>query len=142
MPTTVNAPSSFQWTQRYSVNITALDRQHQGLFDTINELNVALSEGHGANVMDPVLRKLVDYANTHFAAEEYLMETHHFPGLATHRVEHEAFARNIAKYLDDYKSGKTGAPVSLLLFLQSWLREHILKSDKSYSAFLNEHGVR
>ena len=130
-----------RWSERYSVHIAALDRQHQGLFDTINELNAALAEGRGASVMDGVLQKLLEYAHSHFASEEYLMEAHRFPGLATHRVEHEAFARNVAKYLDDFHQAKQGAPVSLLLFLQSWLKEHILKSDKAYASFLNERGV-
>jgi hemerythrin len=132
----------FQWTEAYSVNIAALDRQHQGLFDTINELNSALAGGQGAKAMDSVLRKLAQYATIHFAAEEVLMEEYGFPKLTLHRKEHEAFRQNVAKYLDDYKNDKTGAPVSLLLFLQSWLREHILKSDKAYSSFLNAHGVR
>jgi hemerythrin len=29
-----------------------------------------------------------------------------------------------------------------MLFLQTWLREHILVSDKAYSSFLNARGVR
>lgn len=32
--------------------------------------------------------------------------------------------------------------MALLLFLQSWLKEHILVTDKAYSSFLNERGVR
>lgn len=141
MSATVNATSAFRWTERYSVNIEALDRQHQGLFATIDELNAALTAGQGATAMEDVLRKLVEYSMTHFATEEALMEWHEFPGLATHRVEHEAFKRNVTKYLEDFRAEKVGAPVSLLLFLQSWLKEHILKSDKAYSSFLNERGV-
>jgi len=132
----------FRWTEMYSVNVEALDRQHQGLFDTLNELNTALAEGHGASAMNDVLNKLVDYTKTHFSSEEMLMERYNFPGLATHRVEHEAFVRNVGKYLDDFHKGKTGVPVALLLFLQSWLKEHILKTDKAYGSYLNEHGVR
>ena len=29
-----------------------------------------------------------------------------------------------------------------MLFLQNWLKEHILSMDKAYSAFLNDGGVR
>jgi hemerythrin len=48
----------------------------------------------------------------------------------------------VAKLLEDHHAGKTGVPVSLMLFLQTWLREHILVSDKAYSSFLNARGVR
>ena len=93
--------------------------------------------------MDGVLTRLLDYAKDHFAAEERLMEDHHFPGLLTHQMEHQAFGRNVNRYLEDFRAGKLGASSALLLFLQSWLKQHILlKTDKAYSAFLNERGVR
>jgi len=133
---------TFRWTEKYSVNIAVLDRQHQALFDTVNELKEALTSGHGSVVVDDVLKKLFDYALTHFAAEELLMTEHAYPGLETHRAEHKRFARNIKKFLEDYKAGKTGVPVELLLFLQSWLNDHLLKTDKAYSAYLNARGVR
>lgn len=132
----------FRWTETYSVKIAELDRQHQGLFAIINQLNDAMDAGQGAAVMDSVLDELLGYAKHHFAAEESLMEQHRFPGFPTHQLEHQAFGRNITRYLEDFRAGKVGAPAALLMFLQSWLREHILKSDKAYSTFLNERGVR
>jgi hemerythrin len=137
---TDTAPA-FRWTETYSVNIATLDRQHRDLFATINELNRALSEGHGAVAVGDVLGQLLEYSRKHFATEEVLMETHSFPGLPTHRLEHEAFALRVAKYMDDYRRGKLGTPASLMLYLQSWLKEHLLKTDKAYSTFLNEKGV-
>jgi hemerythrin len=128
------------------VNIAVLDRQHQALFDTVNELKEALTSGHGSVVVDDVLKQLFEYALTHFAAEELLMTEHAFPGPETHRAEHQRFARKIEKfredYREDYKGGKPGVPVEIMLFLQSWLQEHLLKSDKAYSACLNARGVR
>ncbi len=136
------ATSAFRWTKNYSVNIAVLDAQHQGLFATINELNNALSSGQGAKVTESVLKKLVKYATTHFAAEEMLMTEHEFPGLATHRAEHEKFGEKVGEFLADYRAGKSGVPVSLMLFLHTWLKGHILTADKAYSSFLNARGVR
>ncbi len=133
--------SAFRWTQHYSVNIAVLDAQHQGLFATINELNEALARGRGAIVTEPVLKKLVEYAQTHFAAEEALMTEYQFPGLETHCMEHLQFGKKVTKFLEDYRAGKQGVPVSLLMFLQTWLKEHILTADKAYSSFLNARGV-
>ncbi len=133
--------SAFRWTQHYSVNIAALDAQHQGLFATIDELNEALARGRGARVTEPVLKKLVEYAQTHFATEEALMTEYKFPGLEAHRMEHQRFGKKVEKFLEDYRAGKQGVPVSLLMFLQTWLKEHILTADKAYSSFLNARGV-
>lgn len=133
---------TFRWTEKYAVNVQALDNQHQRLFATANELNDALSYGEGAAAVEPVLQKLVDYALSHFAAEEALMKRHLYPDLAKHRAEHEDFARKVTEFIEEYRAGKAGVPVELLLFLQSWLKQHILVTDKAYSSFLNERGVR
>ena len=37
---------------------------------------------------------------------------------------------------------EAGLPVELLLFLQGWLKQHVLKTDKSYVSFLSARGVR
>lgn len=133
---------TFRWTEAYGVNITALDQQHRQLFDTVNELDQALRSGDGDSAIEPVLDKLVNYALVHFAAEESLMQQHDFPGLPTHRSQHEAFRRRITTYLEDHKAAKPGVPVSLLFFMQDWLKQHVLKTDKQYSAYLNARGVR
>lgn len=141
MSTLADTTPAFRWTETYSVNIATLDRQHRDLFAAINELNLALSHGHGGLAVEGVLRELLEYSCKHFATEEVLMETHNFPGLPTHRLEHEAFKLKIAQYMNDYREKRLGTPASLMLYLQSWLKEHLLKADKACGVFLNERGV-
>ena len=136
------AIGTFHWTETYSVNIAVLDQQHQQLIETVNELDQALRKGEGKAALDSVLDKLVEYALVHFAAEESLMQKHDFPGFFTHRTQHEEFRKKLAEYLEAHKAGKPGVPVSLLFFMQEWMKEHLLKTDKLYSTFLNAHGVR
>ena len=134
--------ATFRWTEKYSVNVAALDNQHKRLFATIIELNQALASGEGKAVTEPVLQKLVDYAMSHFAAEEALLAEHGYPATASHRAEHDKFTASVAKFQADHRAGKPGVPVSLILFLQTWLKEHILVTDKAYTNFLNSRGVR
>ena len=136
------ATDAFRWSETYSVHVGVLDSQHQQLFETVNELNEALRGGHGNRALDPILGKLIEYVQVHFAAEESLMEQHEFPSLSTHRAQHEAFRKKIAAFVEEHQSGKPGVPVDLLFFLQNWLKQHVLKTDKQYSAFLNARGVR
>ncbi len=132
---------AFAWSEMYSVHIEALDRQHQTLFSTINELNDALSEGRGGTVVDDVLGRLVEYTATHFAAEEGLMRKYGFPGLGEHRQKHEELTRKVQDFVKEHKAGKVGVPAELMLFLQGWLRDHILGTDHEYGPFLNAKGV-
>ena len=69
------------------------------------------------------------------------MAQHEFPGLFTHRARHEEFRKRLAEFLEAHKAGKPGVAVSLLFFMQEWMREHLAKTDKLYSAFLNARGV-
>jgi|SRR5208282_5477981 len=133
---------TIRWTEAYSVNVATLDTQHQRLFVIINELNEALASGEGGAVIDSVLRRLVEYAQTHFATEEKLLADHKFPNLTGHRGGHDKFFQSIAKFREDFRAGKPGVPVSLMLFLRDWLKEHILVHDKAYTGFLNSRGVR
>jgi len=70
-----------------------------------------------------------------------LMERHEFPGLSTHRIQHEMFRNKMMAFLEKHRAAKPGVSVELLLFLQTWLKTHVLKTDKQYSAFLNARGV-
>ncbi|HLV89286.1 MAG TPA: bacteriohemerythrin [Candidatus Sulfotelmatobacter sp.] len=133
---------SFRWTDNYKVNIATLDEQHRQLFEAVNALDLALRMGDGMVAIDQVLDKMVDYIGVHFNSEEALMEQHNFPGLSGHKAQHEMFRETIAGFLDSHRSGRQGVPVSLMLFMQTWLKTHVLKTDKLYSAFLNARGVR
>jgi len=132
----------FRWTDIYKVNVAVLDQQHQGLFDTANEPERALRVGEGNAAIDGILDRLVTYAALHFAAEESLMERHSSPGLSTHRIQREMFRKKMATLLDRHRDAKAGVAVELLLFLQTWLKQHVLKTDKQYTAFLNARGVQ
>jgi hemerythrin len=131
----------FRWTEAYKVNVSVLDKQHQELFDTVNKLERALRVGEGNAAVDGILDRLMTYAGLHFAAEESLMERHEFPGLSTHRAQHETFRKKMMTLLERHRGAKQGVAVELLLFLQTWLKGHVLKTDKQYTAFLNARGV-
>jgi len=134
--------SLFRWTERYSVHIAHLDRQHQAVFAAADEFNQAMAAGKGNEALLTILDKLLDYALTHFAAEESLMKEYAVPGFSAHCAEHEMFRQKAAAFLADYKSGKQCVPVTLMFFIQDWLKKHVLGIDKQYSEFLNARGVR
>ena len=132
----------FRWSEIYSVNVAALDRQHMELIDTIHELELALRAGEGNSSVNKVLKKLLTYADLHFSTEESLMQEHGFPGLSSHRSQHDMFRKKIAALIEDYRASKAGVPVTLLLFVQAWLKDHVRNTDKLYSSYLNARGVK
>jgi hemerythrin len=136
-----NTTRRFHWTETYSVHIAILDEQHRHLIEAINGLDQAVSVGEGNAVVEAVLQEFLHYAGIHFATEESLMAQYRYPGLTTHRAKHEEFRGRIVGFFEALKSGRQCVPVSVLFFIDQWLKDHVLRTDQQYSAFLNARGV-
>ena len=132
---------TLRWDQSYSVNVAELDLQHERLFRTVAELESALEKGGADTFINEILDKVVAYTVDHFATEEALMQEHGFPGFAAHCSEHNMLSQKLTQFNLSHMAGRPGVPAALLDFLQTWLREHIVKSDKRYGEFLNARGA-
>jgi hemerythrin-like metal-binding protein len=129
------------WNPSYSVKIKRCDEDHKKLFLLIEDLNDAMRSGQGKLVVDDIVQDLERYAQVHFTAEEALMATAKYPALAAHRVEHQKFIESVAKFRQDLNDGNNGQSVSISMFMTNWLVNHIMRTDKQYSAHLNAHGI-
>ena len=130
------------WNEKYSVGVHALDDQHSGLFNILNELHAAMMKGQAQTLTGPLLKKLVEYTHTHFVAEESMMARTNYPGLAEHRALHQDLVKQVEGYVARFDRGEITLNVHLLNFLRDWLTNHIQKTDHQYGPWLNEHGVR
>jgi hemerythrin len=130
------------WSPKYSVNIRAIDAQHQQLFAMLNELYDAMQAGSGRAVVGPVLDKLLNYAAFHFDTEETLFREHGYPEDASHRAEHAALTYRTRALRRKSDTAAIGVTSETLRFLADWLNSHIVGSDMKYVEFLNAKGVR
>jgi len=129
------------WNNRYSVGVKMLDDQHTGLFETLNELHGAMMKGQAQSLTGPLLHKLVDYTRRHFAAEEAMMVSTRYPGLAAHRAKHHELTKQVEEFVGRFEKGEITLNLHLMNFLRDWLNNHILKEDKEYGPWMIEHGV-
>jgi hemerythrin-like metal-binding protein len=128
------------WDKSYSVGDHDLDTHHQKLI----ELIVRLSEHEGkdteAEQVEEILLELTDYLDYHFRAEEKWMQEGGYPDLARHRKIHEGFLSRILFFQRAFREKKATLAADLLLFLRTWLINHILNTDRAYAAFFAEAG--
>lgn len=129
------------WSDNYSVNVKVMDDQHKKLINIINELNDSMKAGRSKDVMEKILKGLVDYTITHFSAEETLMKNNNYPGYTNQKSQHEALIKKVQDYQSKYQSGRMVMGVEIMSFLKDWLLNHISGSDKKYGPFLNEKGI-
>ena len=128
-----------QWNARYSVNVAAMDAQHQRLVAMLNQLHEAMAAGQGAAELASVLGGLADYTHTHFGAEELLMQRAGVPDLVQHKALHQALIQEVVSIRDGLARKQDATAVDVLKtlqFLKTWLNTHILEVDRAYGEFM------
>lgn len=125
------------WLPTYSVNLPPIDQQHKRLFDLINRLHDEIVvKKSGQEAIGAALDELIQYTKTHFELEERFLESMQYPEIDQHKRKHEALTGRVMKLQQDFADGKVTVAAELMNLMGSWLRDHILKTDKRYAAFL------
>ncbi len=130
----------FKWLPDYSVNIKAIDQQHQELVSILNRLFIAVSRREGDKVIAEILDALMSYTQTHFALEERLMRQAKYKDLDAHMAEHRQLIAQLDKLCKKHLLEDKPIYFEMLSFLKTWLREHIQGVDTQYSAALQRAG--
>lgn len=130
-----------QWIDAMSVGDQSIDAQHRQLIDTINKLDEAMRVGRGQDALLVVFDRLIRYVKTHFAHEEALMERIGFPNIDAHRLEHRALTTKVVEFRQKLTSGQIGLAIPVSTFLQKWLENHIMVSDRAYAPFLKKRAA-
>lgn len=133
--------SLFAWNAKYSVNIKEIDDQHKKLIGMVGQLNDAMRQGKGKEILDRLLQDLVQYTRTHFAAEERVMKAHGYPEFEDHKAKHDKMTQKVLEVQRGYREGKLSITIELMAFLEKWVDQHIMVTDRKYAPFLNGKGV-
>ena len=142
------------WRDEYAVGIAALDDQHKQLVFIINDIEMVSHlnpsrPGYKASV-DAVFERIFNYAALHFATEEALMDVFEYPGASPHKRTHAGFTDLVRskKALVDALLD-SGSPLKaqdelagIHAYLQKWLVEHMVGSDKEYVEHMFERIAR
>jgi hemerythrin-like metal-binding protein len=128
------------WTERFSIGLKKIDRQHQRLFAIINDLIRNQTAAADSEVIADILARITEYTNYHFKTEERVMMEYGYPDYPLQVAEHTEFKAKTAKFCLDAMTGKSGLSAEMLDYLQSWLVNHILESDLKFKDFLMQNG--
>lgn len=130
------------WNDSLSVNVAEIDQQHKKLVALINDLNDAMSVGKGKDILGRIVNDLVVYTATHFKAEEKYFAQFGYPDTFNHRREHVAFVKKVTAFKEGFEKGNLPLTVEVMRFMSDWLKKHIMGTDKKYSQFFNDKGLK
>ncbi len=132
----------FTWKDEMSVNVKEIDAQHKKLVSMINELHKAMKEGKSKMVLRDIIKGLVEYTKVHFGTEEKYFDKFGYPESQEHIKEHNDFVKKVQEFQKEFEEGKSLVSIEIMNFLKDWLYHHIMGTDKKYSKFFNERGLK
>jgi hemerythrin-like metal-binding protein len=122
-----------EWTPELGTGVPLLDEHHKAIFLWLAELESASAEQRtlfGAYAITRLKHQIRD----HFAAEEALMTSAGYPGLAQHRAAHAEFRASLEDL--QIRSIQQDMSEDAVQFLRDWLVHHITTTDMAYVPYL------
>jgi len=101
-----------------------------------------MSQGEGQQAIGPVLSGLLQYARTHFAAEERLMQKAGYAAFDAHKKQHDAFIDKVSELETRLRAGDKHLTVDALTFMKNWLVNHIQGQDRQYGPLVMAGAAR
>lgn len=124
------------WNDDFAIKVFEIDVQHKRLFTMVNELEQAMQDGKGKQLLGKLLSNLVHYTRSHFETEERFMRENGYPEYQEHKDKHEKMTRKVLDVQKEFESGNAHLTIGVMAFLQNWLTQHILKTDLMFGRFL------
>lgn len=118
-----------------------IDSEHRQIFDAVNELLDACSNGNGRQKISETAEFLASYVGKHFSDEEELQKKYQYPNMEKHMHFHIDYKRRVREFVAKMKNtGEVSIQdVGELNALASRLVNHIRQEDKRLAAYIREH---
>ena len=136
----------FIWTEKNSVGVEEIDKQHQHFFALANEI-IALSEQADVQLRGLLFKvtNLSSYAVYHLLTEEKIFKKYDYPDAKEHITAHDVYREKMKKLVDavEKESPDTKALSNeMAAFAGDWLTNHIMAMDKKYVDFMHKNGIK
>lgn len=129
-----------EFTDDLRLDIKVVDDQHRKLVDLINGLIDLEADEASSEAIPQALEELADYIEIHFQTEEEMMKAVDFPALDEHHKQHAEFVKKTIQFNHDYRVGEANLGVEMLIFLSTWLIDHIKGEDPKFVPYLKANG--
>lgn len=122
----------FVWNSEYELGIPAIDNQHKKWLGIMNKLYNAFVKNESKQVILEIIEEIQEYTDYHFSTEEnYFMQFSDKEFIA-HLQLHQDFIKELKSLKARFTKEPDALTYKVMKFMQSWLTNHILKSDKQY----------
>jgi hemerythrin len=130
---------SLEWSTSHAVFVAEIDDEHKEIFDSVSNLQLALSSQNPASETSKLTQRLVVRIEGHFAHEERLMRAARYASFRWHKQNHDSARKRVQQFVSRMAQGDTEAGPALVEYLTSWLHNHTRLADLMLGTFLRNH---
>ena len=126
----------FEMKEEYYLGVDAMDAEHKKLFEIAESAHKLLNDEFIIDKFDyivKIIEELKDYAEVHFSHEEAYMESIQYKKIFSQKIEHQEFIGKLNQInWEEVEKDQEKTILNILEFLNDWLVNHILYTDKLY----------
>ncbi len=126
------------WDGSLSVGIDAIDEHHRYLIDIINQLHDTVTKHLGADKVAKLMKRLYQYAQIHFSAEEKMMERYGYGEVENHQQMHNHFRKRLKQFYEELHISPLTSQYDVMTYLRDWLVRHIAIEDKKMAKLVEQ----
>jgi len=136
------------WKEHFRTGVDIIDDQHKELFDKTGVLLRGVNDSveNNRDLCISTIQFLKDYAISHFAYEEKLLQSVEYADFAEHKTQHEKFLQSVMNYEQKMIETDFGAKYvrEFTGMLATWLIYHVADVDVRYVEYMRgvEHSTR
>lgn len=127
--------SLIEWKKEFSVGVAAVDLEHRGLIDLINDLHGMMGEGATHDQVISALGEIYAQISAHFALEEKFMRDTRYEGYPSHKDDHESLLDELRDIMDRVEDDGSFDEERLSNELEQWFTNHF----RTHDAKLHHH---
>lgn len=122
--------SLIEWRDEFSTGIEAVDYEHKGMINLINQAHAELEADAPSEQINAFLGEIYTRIASHFALEESIMKARNYDQYDDHKNDHEQLLDDIRDIMNGYDAGDfTNLNTVLSQRLQDWFVEHFKTKD-------------
>ena len=129
-------PPMNEWNEKYALNINSVDEQHKKLFALAYDVEKAIYDGRGDDILDDAFQRMISYVQEHFTDEEKLMANISYPDRKKHRNQHDEFTKKIIELQEKRDKGLKNIALHIALYLKKWFVSHIKEDDMNIALYI------
>ncbi|MDU0460953.1 MAG: bacteriohemerythrin, partial [Geobacteraceae bacterium] len=130
-----------EWNEKYCLGNELIDSHHKHLIELLNAYYNTVSQERNLEEIARIFNELFKYVDYHFKAEEEMMRDYGYAKIQLHTSEHESFENRLNEFQKSMISSEEEFDVEVIYFLEEWLLNHILLSDKELVNFINNTSI-